>query len=83
VLKNLKSTNKVCKIIKQFNNIFKFCLYQCKQLNSTEILRNKWNLEKINVNAVKLLYLHSIELCREATLGEFFGKPHNVCIKKK
>ena len=82
VLKNLKSTNKVCKFIKQLNNIFKFCLYQCKQLNSIEILRNKWNLEKINLNADKLLYIHAIELCREAALGEFFGKPQNVCIKK-
>ena len=77
-LKHLKSTNKVCKFIKQLNNIFKFCLYQCKQLNSIEILRNKWNLEKINLNADKLLYIHAIELCREAALGEFFGKPQNV-----
>lgn len=77
-LKHLKSTNKVCKFIKQLNNIFKYCLYQCKQLNSIEILRNKWNLEKINLNADKLLYLHAIELCREAALGEFFGKPQNV-----
>jgi hypothetical protein len=77
-LKHLKSTNKVCKFIKQLNNIFKYCLFQCKQLNSIEILRNKWNLEKINLNADKLLYIHAIELCREAALGEFFGKPQNV-----
>lgn len=76
-LKHLKLTNKVCKFIKQLNNIFKFCLFQCKQLNSIEILRNKWNLEKINLNADKLLYIHAIELCREAALGEFFGKPQN------
>ena len=79
ISKHLKSTNKVCKFIKQLNNIFKFCLFQCKQLNSFEILRNKWNLEKINLNADKLLYIHAIELCREAALGEFFGKPQNVC----
>lgn len=75
---NLKQTNKVCKLIKKLNNIFKFCLYQSKQLNSIEVMKNKWNLEKLKINADKLLYLHAIELCREAALGEFFGKPFNV-----
>lgn len=75
--KTLKLTNKVQKHIKQLNNLFKYCLYQCKQLNSIEVMRNKWNLEKLNINADKILYLHAVELCREAALGEFFGKPYN------
>ena len=58
--------------------MYKYCLYQSKQLCSTEQLKNKWNTEKINLNADKLLYIHAIELCREAAMEEFFGKPQNV-----
>lgn len=75
---HLKSTIKVRKIMRQLNNMYKFCLYQCKQLYITEFNRNKWNSEKINLSADKLLYLHAIELCREAAMEEFFGKPQKV-----
>jgi hypothetical protein len=74
----LKSTTKVRKIMRQLNNFYKFCLYQSKQLYLTEFNRNKWNSEKINLSADKLLYLHAIELCREAAMEEFFGKPQKV-----
>jgi hypothetical protein len=75
---NLKSTFKVRKIIKQLNNMYKFCLYQCKQLYNSESIRNKLNLDKINLNADRLLYIHAIELCRESAMEEFFGKPQKV-----
>lgn len=75
---HLKSTIKVRKLVRQLNNMYKYCLYQSKQLCSTEQLKNKWNTEKINLNADKLLYIHAIELCREAAMEEFFGKPQNV-----
>lgn len=71
----LKTTEKVKKILKQLNNMYKFCLYQSKQLYITEFNRNKWNTETINLCADKLLYIHAIELCREAAMEEFFGKP--------
>ena len=74
----LKSTHKVRKIMRQLNNMYKFCLFQCKQLHSMENMRNKWNMERINLNADRLLYIHAIELCREAAMEEFFGKPHKV-----
>ena len=74
----LKSTQKVRKIMRQLNNMYKFCLFQCKQLHSMENMRNKWNMERINLNADRLLYIHAIELCREAAMEEFFGKPHKV-----
>ena len=74
----LKSTAKARKIMRQLNNMYKFCLYQSKQLYITEFNRNKWNSEKINLCADKLLYLHAIELCREAAMEEFFGKPQKV-----
>lgn len=74
----LKSTQKVRKIMRQLNNMYKLCLFQCKQLNRLEQLRNKWNSEKINLNADRLLYIHAIELCREAMMEEFFGKPQKV-----
>jgi serine/threonine-protein kinase ULK/ATG1 len=74
----LKSTVKVRKIMRQLNNMYKFCLYQSKQLYITEFNRNKWNAERIFLNADKLLYLHAIELCREAAMEEFFGKPQKV-----
>ncbi len=78
-LKRLSKTQKVCKYIKQLNNIYKYCLYQCKQLYTIDpSLRNK-DMHNIYLNADKLLYIHAIELCREAALGEFFGKPYNVC----
>ena len=79
-LKHLKPTTKVKKIMRQLNNLYKFCLYQSKQLYSTEVIQNKWNSERINLNADKLLYIHAIELCREAAMEEFFGKPHRVNI---
>lgn len=75
---HLKPTLKVKKIMRQLNNMYKFCLYQSKQLYTTEFNRNKWNMEKINLNADKLLYIHAIELCREAAMEEFFGKPQKV-----
>ncbi len=79
-LKRLSRTQKVCKYIRQLNNVYKYCLYQCKQLYTIDpLLRNK-DMHNIYLNADKLLYIHAIELCREAALGEFFGKPHNVCI---
>ncbi len=77
-LKHLKPTAKVKKIMRQLNNLYKFCLYQSKQLYNTELIQNKWNTEKINLNADKLLYIHAIELCRESAMDEFFGKPHKV-----
>lgn len=77
---NLKSTFKVRKIIKQLNNMYKFCLYQSKQLYNSESIRSKLNLDKINLNADRLLYIHAIELCRESAMEEFFGKPQK-CIK--
>ena len=77
-LKHLKATSKVKKIMRQLNNLYKFCLYQSKQLYNTELMQNKWNTEKINLNADKLLYIHAIELCRESAMDEFFGKPHKV-----
>lgn len=77
-LNRLKSTVKVRKIMRQLNNMYKFCLYQSKQLYITEFNRNKWNSEKINLCADKLLYIHAIELCREAAMEEFFGKPQKV-----
>lgn len=76
----LKSTVKVRKIMRQLNNMYKFCLYQSKQLYITEFNRNKWNSEKIYLNADKLLYIHAIELCREAAMEEFFGKPQKVLL---
>jgi serine/threonine-protein kinase ULK/ATG1 len=79
-LKHLKATAKVKKIMRQLNNLYKFCLYQSKQLYNTELSQNKWNTEKINLNADKLLYIHAIELCRESAMDEFFGKPHKVFI---
>ncbi|RNA00935.1 serine threonine- kinase unc-51 [Brachionus plicatilis] len=78
-LERLKTTDKVKKILKQLNNMYKFCLYQSKQLYITEFNRNKWNTERINLCADKLLYIHAIELCREAAMEEFFGKPQK-CI---
>ncbi|CAF0716145.1 unnamed protein product [Brachionus calyciflorus] len=76
-MERLKTTEKVKKILKQLNNMYKFCLYQSKQLYITEFNRNKWNTEKISLSADKLLYIHAIELCREASMEEFFGKPQN------
>lgn len=80
LLKHLKATTKVKKIMRQLNNLYKFCLYQSKQLYNTEFMQNKWNAEKINLNADKLLYIHAIELCRESAMDEFFGKPHKVTL---
>jgi serine/threonine-protein kinase ULK2 len=76
--RHLKSTTKVRKIMKQLNNMYKFCLYQSKQLCSNETVRNKWNTENISLNADRLLYNHAIELCKEAAMEEFFGKPYKV-----
>lgn len=77
----LRSTQKVRKIMRQLNNMYKLCLFQCKQLNRLEQLRAKWNAERINLNADRLLYIHAIELCREAMMEEFFGKPQKVIRK--
>ncbi len=80
-MKHLIKTQKVCKCIKQLNNLYKYCLYQCKQLYSIDpLLRNK-DINSVTLNADKLLYIHAIELCREAALGEFFGKPTNVSLE--
>lgn len=81
MLKHLKSTSKVKKIMRQLNNMYKFCLYQSKQLYNTESIQAKWTSGNINLNADKLLYIHAIELCRESAMEEFFGKPHKVNIK--
>jgi hypothetical protein len=75
----LRSTAKVKKIMRQLNNMYKFCLYQSKQLYITEFTNKaKWGNELINLSADKLLYLHAIENCREAAMEEFFGKPQKV-----
>ncbi len=66
--------------MRQLNNMYKFCLYQSKQLYSTESIQTKWASGNINLNADKLLYIHAIELCRESAMEEFFGKPHKVII---
>jgi serine/threonine-protein kinase ULK/ATG1 len=77
----LKSTQKVRKLMRQLNNMYKFCLYQSKNLYNSDTMRsNKYNLDKIYMNADRLLYIHAIELCREAAMDEFFGKPCK-CIK--
>lgn len=82
--RRLKSTAKVRKIMRQLNNMYKFCLYQSKQLYITEFNRNKWwqtsggGGDKIVLNADRMLYIHAIELCREAATEEFFGKPQKV-----
>ncbi len=78
MLKHLKSTLKVKKIMRQLNNMYKFCLYQSKQLYNTESVQTKWANGNINLNADRLLYIHAIELCRESAMEEFFGKPHKV-----
>ena len=77
---NLKSTPKVRKIIRQLNNMYKSCLYQSKHLFNSENLSQKGYAEKLNLNADKLLYIHAIELCREAAMEEFFGKPLKVIL---
>lgn len=83
MLKHLQSTSKVKKIMRQLNNMYKFCLYQSKQLYNTESIHNKWTSGNINLNADKLLYIHAIELCRESAMEEFFGKPHKVRFRIK
>ena len=83
MLKHLKSTSKVKKIMRQLNNMYKFCLYQSKQLYNTESVQTKWTNGNINLNADRLLYIHAIELCRESAMEEFFGKPHKVSYKVK
>ena len=41
-LKHLKPTAKVKKIMRQLNNLYKFCLYQSKQLYNTELSQNNF-----------------------------------------
>ncbi len=81
MLKHLKPTTKVKKIMRQLNNMYKFCLYQSKQLYNSECIQTKWTNGEVNLNADKLLYIHAIELCRESAMEEFFGKPHKVSEK--
>ena len=80
--KRLASTAKSRKIMRHLNNMYKLCLYQCKHLHNLEITTmtttSKKNLNEVYLNAERLLYLHAIELCRDAAMEEFFGRPLKV-----
>ncbi|KAK0174764.1 hypothetical protein PV327_010495 [Microctonus hyperodae] len=65
----LQPTASVKEVVKTMNEKFRLYLAECKQLNSTGLLR------QTGATADKILYNHAIQMCQSAALDELFGNP--------